>query len=120
MEDINSKLWPFLEAKKLLKRIDDTKKEICIFQTGYGPSGLPHIGTFGEVLRTSMVIKAFKEISSIPVKLYVFSDDMDGLRKVPQNIPNQEIVEKNLDKPLSSIPDPFEKFDSFLNIIMKS
>lgn len=113
MDDINSKLWPFLEAKKLLKRIDDTKKEICIFQTGYGPSGLPHIGTFGEVLRTSMVIKAFKEISSIPVKLYVFSDDMDGLRKVPQNIPNQEIVEKNLDKPLSSIPDPFEKFDSF-------
>ena len=63
------------------------------------PSGLPHIGTFGEVLRTSMVIKAFKEISDIPVKLYVFSDDMDGLRKVPQNIPNSEIIEEHLEKP---------------------
>ncbi len=113
MEEINSKLWPFLEAKKLIKRLEVTKKEICIFQTGYGPSGLPHIGTFGEVLRTSMVIKAFKKISRIPTKLYVFSDDMDGLRKVPQNIPNQEMIEKNLDKPLSAIPDPFQRFNSF-------
>ena len=94
MDDINSKLWPFLEAKKLLKRIDDTKKEICIFQTGYGPSGLPHIGTFGEVLRTSMVIKAFKEISSIPVKLYVFSDDMDGLRKFHKTFQTKKLLKR--------------------------
>ena len=83
------------------------------FTDWYGPSGLPHIGTFGEVLRTSMVIKAFKHLSSIPTRLFVFSDDMDGLRKVPQNIPKKELVENNLDKPLSSIPDPFEKFESF-------
>ncbi len=113
MLEINSKLWPFTEAKKLLKRLEEKGKSECIFQTGYGPSGLPHIGTFGEVLRTSMVIKAFKEISDIPVKLYVFSDDMDGLRKVPQNIPNSEIIEEHLEKPLSSIPDPFEEFESF-------
>ena len=113
MNEINSKLWPFLEAKKLIKRIDENKKKECIFQTGYGPSGLPHIGTFGEVLRTSMVIKAFKQLSDIPTKLFVFSDDMDGLRKVPLNIPNQTIIGKHLEKPLSSIPDPFEKYSSF-------
>ena len=114
MEEINYKLWPFIEAKKLLKRVSERKKKKeCIFQTGYGPSGLPHIGTFGEVLRTSMVIKAFKSISEIPVKLFVFSDDMDGLRKVPLNIPNKEMISKHLEKPLSSIPDPFEKFESF-------
>ena len=113
MEDINSKLWPFIEAKKLLKRFENSKKKICIFQTGYGPSGLPHIGTFGEVLRTSMVIKAFSMISDYPTKLFVFSDDMDGLRKVPQNIPNKELITKHLEQPLSSIPDPFEKFNSF-------
>ncbi len=113
MEEIDSKLWPFVEAKKLEKRIKDKGKKECIFQTGYGPSGLPHIGTFGEVLRTSMVIKAFKKISKIPTKLLVFSDDMDGLRKVPLNIPNKSLMEDNLDKPLSSVPDPFEKFESF-------
>jgi lysyl-tRNA synthetase class 1 len=113
MNESDLKLWPFVEAKKLKKRLEDLGKEECIFQTGYGPSGLPHIGTFGEVLRTSMVIKAFKKLSKIPTKLYVFSDDMDGLRKVPKNIPNKEMIEKNLDKPLSSIPDPFEKFQSF-------
>ena len=74
---------------------------------------MPHIGTFGEVLRTSMVIKAFKELSDIPTKLFVFSDDMDGLRKVPLNIPNKKIIGKHLEKPLSSIPDPFEKYSSF-------
>ena len=89
-----------------------TKKRNVFFQTGYGPSGLPHIGTFGEVLRTSMVIKAFKQLSDIPTKLFV-SDDMDGLRKVPLNIPNQTIIGKHLEKPLSSIPDPFEKYSSF-------
>ena len=113
MTEINSNLWPFLEAKKILKRFNNSDKECCIFQTGYGPSGLPHIGTFGEVLRTSMVIKAFKKLSDKPVKLYVFSDDMDGLRKVPLNIPNQDLIAKHLEKPLSSIPDPFEKFSSF-------
>ena len=113
MTEINSNLWPFLEAKKILKRFNNSDKECCIFQTGYGPSGLPHIGTFGEVLRTSMVIKAFKKLSDKPVKLYVFSDDMDGLRKVPKNIPNQDLIAKHLEKPLSSIPDPFEKFSSF-------
>jgi len=113
MEQIDSKLWPFVEAKKLEKRISEKKKEECIFQTGYGPSGLPHIGTFGEVLRTSMVIKAFQKISEIPTKLLVFSDDMDGLRKVPLNVPNQTMMEEHIDKPLSSIPDPFSKFESF-------
>ncbi len=111
--EIDSKLWPFIEAKKLLKRIEEQGKPECIFQTGYGPSGLPHIGTFGEVLRTTMVIKAFKQMSDIPIKLYVFSDDMDGLRKVPQNIPNTDIIHEHLDKPLSSIPDPFGEFESF-------
>ena len=115
--DINklSKLWPFEEAKKLLNRFKDNtwESKICIFQTGYGPSGLPHIGTFGEVLRTSMVIKAFKQISNIETKLLVFSDDMDGLRKIPDNIPNREVIEKNLYKSLSNIPDPFQKFKSF-------
>ncbi|MBS91604.1 MAG: lysine--tRNA ligase [Rickettsiales bacterium] len=107
------KQWPFKEAQKILKRFENSNKELCVFQTGYGPSGLPHIGTFGEVLRTSMVIKAFREISKIPTKLYVFSDDMDGLRKVPENIPNKDLIKDNLEKPLSSIPDPFQEFKSF-------
>ena len=81
MTEFNSNLWPFVEAKKLIKRFERSKKDYCIFQTGYGPSGLPHIGTFGEVLRTSMVIKAFKQLTDIPTKLYVFSDDMDGLKR---------------------------------------
>ncbi len=111
----NLKLWPFDEAKKLLKRIELRTNQLspCIFETGYGPSGLPHIGTFAEVLRTTMVIKAFKKISNRSTKLIVFSDDMDGLRKVPENIPNQELIKKNLFKSLSEIPDPFEKFNSF-------
>ena len=99
MNEVNLKLWPFVEAKKLIKRVEDLGKKECILQTGYGPSGLPHIGTFGEVLRTSMVIKAFERLSTVPTKLYVFSDDMDGLRKVPQNIPNKMMIEDNLDKP---------------------
>ena len=113
MNELKLKQWPFIEAKKLLKRFEKSKKEICVFQTGYGPSGLPHIGTFGEVLRTSMVIKAFNYLSDIPTELFVFSDDMDGLRKVPENIPNPDMISKNLEKPLSSIPDPFNKFSSF-------
>jgi lysyl-tRNA synthetase class 1 len=114
-EYLNSNAWPFVEARAILKRKGKAleKKGHVLFQTGYGPSGLPHIGTFGEVCRTTMVIQAFKKISDIPVKLFTFSDDMDGLRKVPDNIPNSDLLEKNLNKPLTAVPDPFEKFPSF-------
>src|SRR6056300_612170 len=114
-EYLDSKAWPFVEARELLKKRQKLleKKGYALFQTGYGPSGLPHIGTFGEVCRTTMVIQAFKKISDIPTKLYTFSDDMDGLRKVPENISNKEVLEKNLHKPLTSVPDPFGKFNSF-------
>ena len=84
-----------------------------MLQTGYGPSGLPHIGTFGEVVRTSMVKNAISSIVDCPTKLITFSDDMDGLRKVPENVPNKEMLKKYIGKPLTSIPDPFEKFESF-------
>ena len=114
-EYLNSNAWPFVEAKTILKKRGKyiEKKGHVLFQTGYGPSGLPHIGTFGEVCRTTMVIQAFKKISDIPVKLFTFSDDMDGLRKVPENIPNSDILQKNLNKPLTAVPDPFNKFSSF-------
>ena len=107
--------WPFVEVRKLLKDRKDIikKKNKITFQTGYGPSGLPHIGTFGEVARTTMMINALNHIQKIDHELITFSDDMDGLRKVPDNIPNDEILKKNLGKPLTSIPDPFKKFDSF-------
>tara|TARA_Y100000590_G_scaffold245074_1_gene275473 strand:+ start:8276 stop:9838 length:1563 start_codon:yes stop_codon:yes gene_type:complete len=107
--------WPFVEARKLFKdrqKIFEKKGKI-ILQTGYGPSGLPHIGTFGEVARTTMMVNAIKQITEIPTEIITFSDDMDGLRKIPDNIPNKEILEKNLHKPLTSIPDPFKKFNSF-------
>ena len=107
--------WPFVEARKLVKerqKIFEKKKKITL-QTGYGPSGLPHIGTFAEVARTTMMVNAIKQIIDIPTEIITFSDDMDGLRKVPDNIPNKEILEKNLHKPLTSIPDPFKKFKSF-------
>ena len=114
-EYLDSKAWPFVEARELLKKRQKLleKKGYALFQTGYGPSGLPHIGTFGEVCRTTMVIQAFKKISDIPTNLFTFSDDMDGLRKVPENISNKEVLEKNLHKPLTSVPDPFGKFNSF-------
>ena len=114
-EYLDSKAWPFVEAKELLKRRKKLleKKGYALFQTGYGPSGLPHIGTFGEVCRTTMVIQAFKKITDIPAKLFTFSDDMDGLRKVPDNISNQEILKNNLHKPLTNVPDPFGKYKSF-------
>ena len=107
--------WPFVEVRKLLKDRKDIikKKNKITFQTGYGPSGLPHIGTFGEVARTTMMINALNHIQKIDHELITFSDDMDGLKKVPDNIPNAEILKKNLGKPLTSIPDPFKKFDSF-------
>lgn len=110
-----SNTWPFQEAEKLLKRYKDgaPEKGYVLFETGYGPSGLPHIGTFGEVARTSMVMRAFREISDIPTKLICFSDDMDGLRKVPTNVPNQELLKTAIGKPLTQVPDPFGTHDSF-------
>ncbi|TQV73309.1 lysine--tRNA ligase [Denitrobaculum tricleocarpae] len=112
---LQAKAWPFDEARNLLARIGGKtpEKGYVLFETGYGPSGLPHIGTFGEVVRTSMVRRAFQEISDIPTKLYCFSDDMDGLRKVPDNVPNKEMLEANLGRALTSIPDPFGEYESF-------
>ena len=107
--------WPFVEAKKVLrerKNNIDAKGKI-ILQTGYGPSGLPHIGTFGEVARTSMVVNALNQLTDLPKEIITFSDDMDGLRKVPGNIPNQEKLQNYLHKPLTQVPDPFEKYNSF-------
>jgi lysyl-tRNA synthetase class 1 len=119
MLDINliqsTSSWPFVEIRKLLKDRKDLikSKNKIIFQTGYGPSGLPHIGTFGEVARTTMMINALNHIKNIETELITFSDDMDGLRKVPDNIPNDKVLHENLGKPLTSIPDPFNKFESF-------
>ena len=107
--------WPFVEAKKILreKKISIEKKGKITLQTGYGPSGLPHIGTFGEVARTSMVVNALNLLTDLPKEIITFSDDMDGLRKVPDNVPEQELLNKNLHKPLTSVPDPFKKYNSF-------
>jgi lysyl-tRNA synthetase class 1 len=112
---IDSKAWPYEEARKLLKRYPDGKPggEPVLFETGYGPSGLPHIGTFQEVLRTTMVRHAYEEMTGQPTRLVAFSDDMDGLRKVPDNVPDQEMLRKHLGRPLTRIPDPFGKYDSF-------
>jgi len=113
--EIAAKAWPFQEAQRLLQRIDGQApaKGYVLFETGYGPSGLPHIGTFGEVARTSMVRRAFAELSDVPTRLIAFSDDMDGLRKVPDNIPDREMVAQHLGKPLTEVPDPFGTHDSF-------
>lgn len=107
--------WAFEEAKSVLKRLNGKapEKGFVLFETGYGPSGLPHIGTFGEVCRTTMVMNAFRRISDIPARLVCFSDDMDGLRKVPDNVPNKELLAANLGKPLTVVPDPFGTHDSF-------
>ena len=111
----HAKAWPFEEARKILTRLNGKipEKGYVLFQTGYGPSGLPHIGTFGEVLRTTMIRHAFEQLSDIPTRLIAFSDDMDGLRKVPDNIPNQDMLKENLNKPLSDVPDPFDTYPSF-------
>ncbi len=110
-----SKAWPFEEARKLIARVEKTGQQEVLFETGYGPSGLPHIGTFGEVARTTIVRHAFRVLTDdrIKTRLLAFSDDMDGLRKVPDNIPNRELVAKNLGKPLTEVPDPFGQYDSF-------
>jgi lysyl-tRNA synthetase, class I len=107
--------WPFVEAKKLLRERKSfiEKKGKITLQTGYGPSGLPHIGTFGEVARTSMMVNALKQLTELPTEIITFSDDLDGLRKVPDNVPNKELLKKNLHKPLTQVPDPFNKFSSF-------
>ncbi len=112
---MQSKAWPYEEARKLLKRYPGGKPGggPVIFETGYGPSGLPHIGTFNEVLRTTFVRRAFEELSDAPTRLIAFSDDMDGLRKVPDNIPNPELLHAHLGKPLTKIPDPFGSHESF-------
>jgi len=114
----NAKAWPFAEARSLIARLDkmkaspDSEKPV-LFETGYGPSGLPHIGTFGEVVRTSMVRHAFETLTGLPTRLICFSDDMDGLRKVPDNIPNKDMVAQHLGKALTEVPDPFGTHDSF-------
>ena len=112
---MQSKAWPYEEARKLLKRWPEGKPDGApiIFETGYGPSGLPHIGTFNEVLRTTFVRRAFQELSDQPTRLIAFSDDLDGLRKVPDNIPDAALLEANLGKPLTQIPDPFGTHESF-------
>ncbi len=112
---MTSKAWPFEEARRLLKRYETAapEKGYVLFETGYGPSGLPHIGTFGEVLRTTMVRRAFEVISDIPTKLICFSDDLDGMRKVPGNVPQQEKLAEYLQMPLTSVPDPFGTHESF-------
>ena len=112
---MDSKAWPFIEAQNLLKRLQKVNfsKDYVVFETGYGPSGLPHIGTFGEVARTVMVQRAFELISDIPTKLICFSDDLDGLRKVPTNVPNAEMLYQDLDLPLSKVRDPFGVASSF-------
>jgi lysyl-tRNA synthetase class 1 len=113
-----ARAWPFEEARKLLARMEKRRREgrnvnEVLFETGYGPSGLPHIGTFGEVARTSWVRQAFEMLSDVPTRLVAFSDDMDGLRKVPDNVPHQDMLRGHLGKPLTAIPDPFGTHPSF-------
>ena len=113
----NSKAWPFEEARKVVERYKHAGfPQEVLFQTGYGPSGLPHIGTFGEVSRTSMVMHAFRVLTdkSVPTRLLCFSDDMDGFRKVPSNVPNKEMLSRHLNLPLTKVPDPFsDEYESF-------
>src|SRR5712691_4505665 len=110
-----SNAWPFEQAKAIVARLKKSPKDEVLFETGYGPSGLPHIGTFGEVARTAMVRHAFRVLTEdkIKTRLLAFSDDMDGLRKVPDNVPNKEMLEKHLGKPLTTVPDPFGTHPSF-------
>ncbi len=112
---MQSKAWPFEEARRVLKRYakKDPEKGYVLFQTGYGPSGLPHIGTFGEVARTTMVRRAFEILSDIPTKLICFSDDLDGFRKVPGNVPMQEELKEDLHLPLTKVRDPFGLYEGF-------
>jgi lysyl-tRNA synthetase class 1 len=112
-----AKAWPFEQAQKLVRRYEKTGfPDTVLFETGYGPSGLPHIGTFGEVARTSMVRHAFHVLTqnSVKTKLLCFSDDMDGMRKIPDNVPDKSFLEPHLHKPLTVVPDPFGgEYESF-------
>lgn len=110
-----SKAWPFEEARRVLARFKagPPEKGYVLFETGYGPSGLPHIGTFGEVARTAMIRHAFEVISDIPTRLIAFSDDLDGMRKIPDNVPKPDMLRDYLQKPLSAVPDPFGEYESF-------
>src|SRR5271163_4852233 len=110
-----SNAWPFEQAKAIVARLKKQPKDEVLFETGYGPSGLPHMGTFGEVARTTMVRQAFRVLTQdrIKTRLIAFSDDMDGLRKVPDNVPNREMIAAHLGKPLTQVPDPFGEYDSF-------
>src|SRR5579863_9659777 len=111
--------WPFEEARKVVARLERRQKsglgppQTVLFETGYGPSGLPHIGTFGEVARTTWVRRAFEAMSDIKTRLISFSDDMDGLRKVPGNVPNPEMLAQYIGKPLTAVPDPFGTHESY-------
>ncbi len=112
-----SKAWPFQEARKIVKRLESQKDRPAdkpvLFETGYGPSGLPHIGTFGEIARTQYVRHALETLTDVRTRLICFSDDMDALRKVPGNVPNAHVLEANLGKPLTRVPDPFGTHESF-------
>jgi lysyl-tRNA synthetase class 1 len=105
--------WPFREAERVAERLAQKGKTHALFETGYGPSGLPHIGTFGEVARTTWVRRAFTELTGLPSRLLAFSDDMDGLRKVPDNVPNKAMLKEFIGKPLTQVPDPFGTHSSF-------
>ena len=112
----SARAWPVEEARKLVKRLEKTGKKEALFETGYGPSGLPHIGTFGEVARTTMVRTAFRLLTrdEIPTRLLCFSDDMDGMRKIPDNVPSRAALEPYLQMPLTSVPDPWtNEYESF-------
>lgn len=110
----DARSWPFQEAQRLIKRLERVKKDgPVVFETGYGPSGLPHIGTFQEVARTTMVRRAFELLTGRETTLISFSDDMDGLRKVPPNVPNPAQLEPYVDIPLTKTPDPFGTHESF-------
>lgn len=112
---LQARAWPFAEARNLLRRFEQgpPEKGYVLFETGYGPSGLPHIGTFAEVFRTTLVRQAFHRLSDLPTRLFAFSDDMDGLRRIPDNIPNPEMLRAHLGKPLTAVPDPFGTHDSY-------
>src|ERR1700761_1209114 len=112
-ETAHPKIWPFEEAAKVAQRLAKSGKGHALFETGYGPSGLPHIGTFGEVARTSWVRNAFTALTGLPSRLIAFSDDMGGLRKVPDNVPNKEMLKEFLGRPLTKGPDPFGTHGSF-------
>ena len=107
------KAWPFEEARKVATRLAASGKKSALFETGYGPSGLPHIGTFGEVARTSWIRHAFTQLTGLPSRLIAFSDDMDGLRKVPDNVPNKDMLATHIGRPVTAIPDPFGTHESF-------